>query len=74
MSATPEMYARVFDGHHEGKIILEDLVARFYDRPIFVAGGADAERLTTLNLGKRAVVGFILGKIGQIQEGDDVEA
>lgn len=68
---TPEMYSRVFVGHAEGRIILEDLVARFYDRPSFVAGGVEGARATDRNEGRRAVVGFILGRIGQIHVGEE---
>jgi hypothetical protein len=68
------MYGRVFDGHHEGRIILEDLVARFYDRPSFVEGAVEGARKTDHNEGKRAVVGFILNRIGQITTGEDDES
>jgi len=68
------MYGRVFDGHAEGKIILEDLVARFYDQPSYTKGGVEGARESDFKEGRRAVVGFILNRIGQIQESDDVEA
>lgn len=41
--ASPEMYHRVFVGHHEGASVLVDLVARFHDRSIHVAGGLEAQ-------------------------------
>lgn len=73
--ATPEMYARVFQGHAEGVIILEDLVYRFFDREVFVAGAQDGERATMIRIGERRAVGFILKQIGQVREGDpNVEA
>lgn len=74
MTATPETYARIFVGHGDGAIVLEDLVARFYDRPSFVRGGDEGARQTDYNEGRRAVVHFILSQIGQVQRGDDAEA
>lgn len=68
--ATPEMYGRVFQGHAEGAIVLQDLVARFYDRPSYVKGGVEGARETDHREGRRAVVGFILGQIGAVQTGD----
>ena len=68
--ATPEMYGRVFEGHAEGAIILQDLVARFYDRPSYVRGGVEGARETDWREGRRAVVGHILGQIGAVQTGD----
>lgn len=61
---TPEMYARVFDGHAEGALILEDLVARFGGNP-YVAGGLEGDRETAYRAGRGSVVHFILGKINQ---------
>lgn len=66
--ATPEMYARVFEGHAEGQILLEDLVARFYDQRSFTPGGVDGARATDFKEGRRAVVGFILKQLGQVKE------
>jgi hypothetical protein len=63
------MYARVFQGHHEGAQILEDLQARFYDhRQMFVRGGQEGDRATAYNLGQRAVVEFIQGQLIKAQE------
>lgn len=73
MNVTPEMYSRVFEGHAEGKLILEDLVARFYDKPSYRPGGVEGARETDHNEGKRAVVGFILARIGQINTETDDE-
>lgn len=64
--APPEMYHRVFVGHHEGATVLEDLVARFHDRPVYVPGGIEAERETNARAAQKEVVGFILRRIGQI--------
>lgn len=70
-TATPEMYSRVFVGHGEGAILLEDLVARFYDKPSYRPGGVEGARATDYREGKRAVVHFILQQLGQVQRGDD---
>lgn len=62
--ADPAMYARVFEGHHEGAEILEDLTARF-GGALFVKGGEEGRRETDWRLGRRAVLDFILGQINQ---------
>jgi len=66
--ATPDMYSRVFVGHHEGATVLEDLVSRFHDRPIHVSGGIEAQRETEKRAAQKEVVGFILRRIGQIAQ------
>lgn len=68
--ATPEMYARVFEGHAEGRIILEDLVARFYDQRSFTSGGVEGARMTDYKEGRRAAVAFVLKQLGQVKEDD----
>jgi hypothetical protein len=68
--ATPEMYARVFEGHAEGRIILEDLVRRFYDKRSFTPGGVEGARMTDFKEGMRASIAFILKQLGQVREGD----
>lgn len=60
----PEAYARVFDGLPEGKLVLEDLVARFGGNP-YVRGGLDAQRETDNRAGRLAVVTFIINRINQ---------
>lgn len=63
------MYSRVFEGHHEAKLVLEDLQARFYDAPsLFVAGGQEGDRATAYKLGQRDVVAFIFARIAQAGE------
>lgn len=62
--ADPAMYARVFDGHHEGALILEDLTRRF-GGALFVKGGEEGRRQTDFNLGRRAVLDFIVGMVNQ---------
>ena len=68
--ATPEMYSRVFEGHAEGAILLEDLVARFYDKRSFTPGGVEGARMTEFKEGRREVVRFILAQLGQVKDGD----
>lgn len=63
-TVTPEMYARVFDGLPEGKLVLEDLVARFGRNP-YVRGGADAARETDFRAGQLSVPTFILNQINR---------
>lgn len=63
-----EMYSRVFEGHAEGRLILEDLVARFHDRPVYVQGGLEAARETEKRAAQKEVIGFILRRLGQIKE------
>lgn len=72
--ATPEMYARVFEGHAEGVIILEDLVRRFYDVRSFTPGGVEGARATDFKEGRRAVVQHILVQLGQVNQGEDHNA
>jgi hypothetical protein len=69
----PDMYARVFEDHHEGRLIFEDLIKRFGRQP-YVPGDLAAERQTLVNLGRRAVVDFIVSRIN-LSHGvnDDVE-
>lgn len=60
--ADPAMYARVFEGHHEGAAILEDLTLRFGGK-LFVKGGEEGRRQTDYNLGRREVLDFIVSMI-----------
>jgi len=69
--ADPAMYARVFEGHHEGVLILEDLVRRFYDVAVYVPGGEEGARETARRAARREPIHYILNKIGQV--GDDAE-
>jgi len=70
--ADPATYARVFEGHHEGALILEDLTARF-GGALFVKGGEEGRRETDYRLGRRAVLDFILGQINQANTGEPEE-
>lgn len=60
----PEAYARVFENHAEGRVILDDLTARF-GGGIYVKGGLEGDRQTCFNAGRRSVLDFILGRINQ---------
>lgn len=60
----PEVYARVFENHAEGVLVLEDLVARFGGNP-YVKGGLEGDRETCFRAGSNRVVNFILGRINQ---------
>ena len=62
--ATAEAYARVFENNAEGRVILEDLTARF-GGGIYVKGGLEGDRQTCFNAGRRSVLDFILGRINQ---------
>lgn len=75
MSVDAAMYARVFEGHHEGRLVLEDLQARYYDTPqLFVPGAQEGDRATAFNLGARSVVQFIFGRIAQVQDVEEPNA
>lgn len=63
----PAAYARVFDSHHEGVLILEDLTRRFGGK-LFVSGGEEGRRETDYRLGQRAVLDFILARINQAND------
>lgn len=65
-----KLYSRVFVGHHEGATVLVDLCARFHDRAIHVPGGLEAQRETEKRAAQKEVIGFILRKIGQVNEED----
>ena len=69
--APADMYHRVFVGHHEGATVLEDLVARFHDRNIYVAGGLEGSRETERRAAQKEVVGFILRRIGMVHQTEE---
>ena len=66
--ATPEDYQATFEGFRPGAKVLEDLLARFHDRPVYVPGGLEGQRETERRAAQKDVVGFILRKLGQIEE------
>lgn len=59
-----EMYARVFENHAEGVLILEELTRRFY-RPAKLDGGIDAVLTTYHREGARSVVDFIVNRVNE---------
>jgi len=64
MPLDPAVYARVFEGNHEGVQIFEELVLKF-GGALFVKGGEEGRRQTDYNLGARSVLDFITNKINQ---------
>jgi len=66
--ATPEDYRQTFEGFKPGQKVLEDLLARFHDRAVYVRGGIEAQRETEARAAQKEVIGFILRKLGQIEE------
>jgi len=62
------MYHRVFVESPEGAIVLEDLVARFFDIEVYQAGGIEAQRETERRAARREVLRFILNKVAQVNE------
>jgi uncharacterized protein (DUF1330 family) len=62
--ADAAMYARVFEQHAEGRLVLEDLTARF-GGALFVKGGEEGRRETDWRLGRRAVLDHILSMVNQ---------
>jgi hypothetical protein len=74
-SIAPEVYARVFENHAEGVMILDDLTAR-YGNSIYAKGGLEGDRQTCFNAGARSVLDFIIGRINQangVETNDDDE-
>lgn len=67
-TATAQDYVHTFEGFGPGRKVLEDLVARFHDRPVYVPGGVEGARETEARAAQKEVVGFILRKLGQIYE------
>lgn len=63
---TPEqvadMYKRVFEDHHEGRLVLENLIQRFA-RNAVTTGGIDAVLKTYQQDGSRKVLDHIVNQI-----------
>ena len=57
-------YSRVFEGHHEGRLILEDLMQRF-QRGLWVKGGVEGARETDRRIGQREVLEYIVLRINR---------
>ena len=58
----PQLYARVFEGHAEAVMVLDELV-RVFGRDPWVRGGQDGARETDRNWGSLRVINFINAKI-----------
>lgn len=65
--ATPEDYVATFEGFKPGQKVLEDLVARFHDRSIYVSGALEGQRETERRAAQKDVVTYILRRMGQIR-------
>lgn len=57
-----EAYARLFEGHGDGRVILEELVRR-YARGAKIGNGIDGILETYRRDGARSVVEFILSRV-----------
>lgn len=62
-------YERVFVNNPDGKLVLEDLLARFHDRRMWAAGGEEGRRETERRAAQAEVLRFILGRLGQLPAG-----
>lgn len=72
--ATIEDYVQTFEGFGPGRKVLEDLMARFHDRPVYVRGGVEAQRETDARAAQQAVIGFVLRRLGQIHDRENPDA
>lgn len=61
---TPETYLNIFEGHPEGRLILEDLTRRFA-RPAVCKGGIDAVLETYQRDGQRRVLEYIVNQVNR---------
>ena len=75
MSMTPEqvdaMFKRVFEEHHEGRIVLELLIQRFA-RNTCTVGGIDAILTTYKQAGNREVLDHVVLRINRANGVEDV--
>lgn len=62
--ATPEEFARIFEGSPAGERVFDDLVRRFARSPVY-SGGIDGIRESDRRAGQREVVEFITRRINQ---------
>jgi hypothetical protein len=74
VKVTPEMYQRVFEGHAEGALVLEDLVKKFGAGKAHVEGGIDAVLKTYRSIGERRPLDFILSQINRAHGAETEEA
>jgi hypothetical protein len=67
--AIAQDYHAAFVGFKPGVNVLEHLVAKYYDSPIYIPGGADAQRETERRAAHREVVQHILQMMDKSQRG-----
>jgi len=67
----PHSYARLFEGHQDGPLVLDDLINRFA-RPAKLEGGIDAITVTYYRAGQRAVLDFVISMINRAHGVNDV--
>lgn len=74
MTMTPEqtdaMFKRVFEEHHEGRIVLDLLIQRFAKNAVTV-GGIDAILTTYKQAGAREVLDHVLLRIDRANGAQD---
>lgn len=70
MTADAAMFARVFEEHHEGRLVLEALVQKFGRDP-YVKGGIEAQRETERRMGQRSVLDHIINQINRAHGVED---
>jgi len=71
--ATPEDYIATFQAFKPGQAVLEDLVGRFHDGPVYVPGGPEGARETERRAARKEVIEYILRRLAQLDrehEGD----
>lgn len=71
--APPEDYVQTFVEFRPGVKVLEDLVARFHDKPTYVRGGIEGQRETERRAAQKEVLTYILLKLGQVQQQEEGE-
>jgi len=66
--ATAEDYKATFESFRPGTKVLEDLTARFHDRPVYVAGGIEAQRETERRAAQKQVLEWIFSRLAQPEQ------
>lgn len=66
------MYYRVFEQHAEGALVLEDLIRRFSQPPVY-KDGIDGVRISDHRAGARSVVDFIVRQLNKTNGVQDHE-
>jgi hypothetical protein len=70
--ARAESYAYLFEQIPEGKLVMDELLARFGRNP-YVKGGIESARQTDFNAGALEVINFIVRRIERAHQGGDDE-